>query len=277
MVGKPIILKPIPPLATNEKASFRPISLEDYIQSPDVESGNVEFSAELIDGKSLPAGLICTADGLLGGLPAEGTAGTYEIQIEAKNNHAESLVVPVTLTIGLRPESEDPLFLTNFKSKVWEALGKDLPLPNLGDILDRPITPIEIYYLLQRFAVLTIWDVYNLDSPAEKTLLKLEGVNPHYQIFDRGSCLVAAPISLYSHERTLADALQASKIMAQEVYKRGWTIEFAGFNKMVRAAWIELQNLAVLNGKSLEILHYTPSSEDVKVYEAQAKSIRPTI
>jgi hypothetical protein len=181
------------------------------------------------------------------------------------------------LTIKSRAEFEDPFFLTNLKSEVWDLLGKNLPIPNLSDAFNRPITPVEIYYLLQRFATLTIWDIYNLEPPGEKTLLTLAGCSPHYDIYDRGSCLVGAPKSLFSHERTLEDALQTARVVAQEVYKRGWTIEFAGFNKMVRAAWIELQHLSVKHGKTLEILHYTPSPEDIKVYTFQAQTRGPTV
>ena len=65
--------------------------------------------------------------------------------------------------------------------------------------------------------------------------------------------------------------MQTAKVIAREVYKRGWTIEFAGFNKMVRAAWVELQVLGDAHGKQLEILHYNPSSEDLKLYVSQTK------
>src|SRR6202044_861685 len=119
---------------------------------------------------------------------------------------------------------------------------------------------------------LAIWDVYNLESAGDKIPLSLPGVSPYYQIYDRGSCLVGAPKDLFSHQRTLADALQTAKVMATEVYKRGWTIEFAGFNKMVRAAWIELQILGDRQGKQLEILHYTPSAADINVYTAESKA-----
>ncbi len=146
-----------------------------------------------------------------------------------------------------------------------------MPLPVMNDVVNRPVTPQEVYYLLQRWATLTIWDAYNLDAPSSKTLLQLPGASPHYAIYDCGSCLVAAPKDLYSYQRTLEDALQSARVLAREVYQRGWTIEFAGFNKMVRAAWVELQVLGDLHKKPLEILHYTPTADDVRLYVAQTE------
>lgn len=78
----------------------------------------------------------------------------------------------------------------------------------------------------------------------------------------------------FSYERTLEDALQSARALAREVYKRGWVIEFAGFDKMVRAAWVELQLLGEENNKPIEILHYEPTVEDMKVYSAQARAPR---
>jgi hypothetical protein len=245
----PIQIKPIPALATHIGAAFGPIDIKNFVTSPNDISGSLQFSAQLVGGRALIDGLICTESGLLCGIAAEGTQGSYDIEVTA-TNAVGSAVYPVKLTVKERVAVEDPFFLTNLKSQIWEALGKNLPLPDMADLINRPITAVEIYYLLQRFGVLTIWDVYNLEPPSTKALLNLPGTNSHYSIYDRGSCLVAAPNDLFSHERTLADALDVSRTLAREVYKRGWTIEFAGFNKMVRGAWVELQLLGDKHGKN---------------------------
>lgn len=271
----PVQLKPIPPVITHVAAAFGPLDLHNFIKSPNPADSELFFSAELSDGRALPEGFICTETGLLGGVAHDGTEGNYDVRITAKNG-AGSAVFTTRLTINERFAVQDPFFLTNLKSQVWDALSQNLPLPELSNVVDRPITPTEVYYLLQRYAVLTIWDVYNLESPGAKTLLKLENTNPHYHIYDRGSCLVAAPKDLFSHERTLADALDVSRTLAREVYKRGWTIEFAGFNKMVRAAWVELQHLGDKHGKKLEILHYVATPEDLRVYNKQVQQQGPT-
>ncbi len=273
----PVQLKPIPPMITHVAAAFGPIDLNNFIKSPDPLDAQLFFSAELADSRALPDGFICTESGLIGGVAADNTEGSYEIRVTVKNKSGSaSATFTAELTIKERFAVQDPFFLTNLKSQIWSALSQNLPIPEMSDLTDRPITPTEIYYLLQRYAVLTIWDVYNLESPSAKTLLKLENANKHYNIYDRGSCLVAAPKDLFSHERTLADALDASRVLAREVYKRGWTIEFAGFNKMVRAAWVELQHLGDKHGKKLEVLHYVVTPEDLRVYNKQLQQQGPT-
>ncbi len=270
----PIIINPVPPLTTNEGATFGPFDLLDYIRSPDVISGELTFQAELTNGDALPQGLMCTTDGFISGLPPVGTAGKYDILLTVNNASEIPLVVGITLTINARPQVDVETQLGVIKTQIWEALASGIDLPNseFADLLNRPITETEVYYLLQRFAVLTIWDIYNLEPAGDKVALSLPGCSKHYVIYDRGSCLVAAPKDLFSHERTLADALQTSKIMAREVYKRGWTVEFAGFNKMVRAAWVEIQLLGQKHGKSLEIMHYTPTEEDKKLFSVQSQA-----
>ena len=267
--GAPVLIKPIPSQIVNEGATFGPLRLAEFIQSPDRE---VTFTAEIEEGKPLPTGLICTQDGMINGIPAANTKGHYKVTIVAEDDFGRRLETDFDFTIKERISIENPEFLQKLKTQVWEALGKNLPIPEIGDIMNRPVSAAEIYYLLQRFATLTIWDVYNLEYPTEKKLLTLPGASKHYHIYDRGSCLIAAPIELFSHERTLEDALQTSRAMAKEVYSRGWVIEFAGFNKMVRAAWVELQLLGDKQGKQLEILHYSPSAEDLEIYTLESKA-----
>jgi hypothetical protein len=274
-VQGPVMSKPVPPIITHVGASLGPIDLKELIKPAQGNGGAIRFSGELADGRALPDGIICTGNGLIAGIPAERTEGNYDLLITAVQGEGTPLVIEVKLTIKERLTIDDPFFFNSLKSQVWKALGDNLPIPEMGDLLNRPITAVEIYYLLQRFAVLTIWDVYNLEEPGVKTLLSLDGTNKHYHIYDRGSCLVAAPKDLFSHERTVADALDVSRTLAREVYKRGWTIEFAGFNKMVRAAWVELQHLGDRHGKKIEILHFVPSNEDRRAYTKQAQLVSP--
>jgi hypothetical protein len=270
MANPPVLVKPIPAKVVNEGAAFSPFDLNNFIQAPDGESGEIIFTAEQTSGASLPKGLICTHSGIVSGIPAANTQGVYEILITAQNDADVPLTVEFKLTIKERI-AMDPNFLGELKARVWEAVGSDLPIPELGDILNRPITAAEIYYLLQRWATITIWDVYNLDAPSEKKLLDLKDCSPHYHIYDRGSCLIAAPKDLFSYDRTLEDGLQTARVLAQEVFKRGWVIEFAGFDKLVRAAWVELQLLGEQHRKTVEILHYEPSVEDLKIFQAKSK------
>jgi hypothetical protein len=271
----PVLVKPLPLLDMHADTPFA-INLSDYISSPD--GGIVKFYCEdAVTTGTLPDGLICTEDGLLGGIPKTETVGNYSYVIIAENDSKDSLVVPLELKVTPKNAADDPDFLANIKPQVWDALGKDLPTPSLQDILTRPITATEIYYLLQRFASLTIWDVSNLNTPAEKTLIALPEANKYYNIFDMGSCLVGAPKDLFTHERTLADALQTAQVMAREAHKRFHTIEFSGFNKMISAAYVEMQVLTNTTGKQLNILHYTPKPLELDMVAVKTQAIRPSI
>jgi hypothetical protein len=271
---RPEMVKPLPAIVLTVGEVYGPIDLKESIKSPDEASGRVVFKAELSDGSDLPKGLICTDDGLLGGIIGEATPGNFQINISAKNNAEDPVVLPAVLTVNPRRQAEQDL-TGKFKTQVWDALGQNLPLPNINEVMNRPILPGDVYHLLQLMATLTIWDVYNLEPAGPKTLLTLPNANPHYNFYDRGSCLVLAPKELFSHERNLGDALQAARTLAQEVYKRGWTIEIAGFKKLISAAWIELQVLGDRHGKKLEILHYAPSAGEQQLYSVESKANTP--
>lgn len=270
-----MLVKAIPNQVINEGAAYKPFDLKQFIQAKEANSA-LRFQAGLADGRPLPQGLICTADGTLSGIPARGTEGNYLVVIKAENIEGETLSAEFSLLIKPVNVVQQHDLLRDLKSQVWDAVGKGLPVPEFPDLnamLTWPVTPLDVYYLLERFAYLTIWDAYNPDSPGEAQLLILKGVSVHYQVFDRGSCIVGAPKDLFSYARTPQDALVTAKAMAEEVYKRGWTIEFSGFDKMVRAAWVKLQILAKQQGKAVEILHYIPPAEDAAIFTKELEAL----
>jgi len=265
----PVLLKPIPAQVVNEQAAFNPFDLKRFIQTPD---GNMDilFRAELKSGHSLPQGLICTTDGILTGIPAKGTQGNHDIIVTAENKAGS---IKAEFTFRIKPsllESSSASYANQLKSDVWQALDKQLAIPSLDELLAREFTPLDMYYMLERWGLLTIWDAFNLDPPDEKILLHLEGTSEHYNIYDRGSCLIACPKDLFSHERTLEDGLQTARVMAREAYKRGWTVELIGFEKLARSAWLEFQHLIDQYGKNIEIINYEPSERDNELYDLQA-------
>lgn len=264
----PVIVKPIPDQVVNELAAFSPLDLNEYIQAPNSDT-KPTFVAEIQGGSALPKGLICTSDGVLTGIPARDTQGSYQFIVTA-SNEAGSVTATINFTIKPSLSNEEAQYLDNLKSQVWEALDKKLPIPDLQSLYDRPITALEIYYLLERWGILKIWDAFNLDPLGNKVLLTLEGASKHYNVYDRGSCLIAAPKDLFSHERTLEDGLKTARAMAREAYKRDWTIELVGFDKFTRAAWIELRHMGDKFGKYLEVINYEPSHNDLKLYNSQA-------
>lgn len=273
----PVLIKPLPFVMTYEGAAYGPLDLNRYFKSPNSESGKMRFSAQLLNGQGLPQGLICTQDGLMSGIPANGTAGEYEYRIMAENDSDVPLMLTSTIVIKNQLSVTDPGFFNSLKSQIWQALGTNMPVPDIADLINRPVTGAEIYYLLQRFATLTVWDVLNLEVPSQKVELQLPGISPHYGIYDCGSCLVAAPKDLFSHERTLEDALQTSKVLAREIYQRRWSVEFDGFNKMIRATWVELQHLGDQYGHKINVAHFQPGPDDLRAYvaENQMKTPKP--
>ncbi|OGT38781.1 MAG: hypothetical protein A3F11_08100 [Gammaproteobacteria bacterium RIFCSPHIGHO2_12_FULL_37_14] len=256
----PILVQPISAQIVNEQAAYGPFDLKEYFQS----DTPLKFRAEQTNEQALPRGLICTMDGILTGIPARETHGDYEFVITVENEIGS---VQTKLLFTIKPSVLTSIdHFDQLKSQIWEALEKNLPLPDLKDVHDRPITVLDVYYLLERWATLKIWDAFNLDPPGELKIITLEGMSDHYQVYDRVNCLVAVPKDLFSHERTIEDGLKTARAMAREVYKRGWTIELVGFDKLVRAAWIELQYLGELHNKRLDILNFNPSEEDIKLY-----------
>jgi len=261
-----ILIQPIPDQVVNERAGFGPIDLRNNIE-PAEGTGALKFSASLKNGKALPPGLIVTSDGLLTGIPAKNTQGNYEIVVTTVN---ESGKLETTFNMTIKPIlSSESTIVDKLKTKVWEAMEKQLPIPELNELLALPITQLDVYYILERWGTLTIWDAFNLDPPHEKHLLTLEGVSPHYNIWDRGSSLIMCPKDLFSHERTIRDGVQTAQALAREIYKRDWTIEMAGLDKWTRSAWVEFQRLGDLHGKKIEIINYQPTPEEVRVYTEQ--------
>lgn len=274
-MAEPVVIKSIPPQIVNELASYGPFDLKLFIQSPD--GALLRFHAELKDGQALPKGMILTGDGILTGIPGSGTQGIYEVVVHAENDSG-NLQTNMVLTIKPSMGNKESDYLDKLKSQVWGALQQQLPIPELGALLELPITQLDIYYLLERWGTLTIWDAFNLDPPSEKILLNLPGVSKHYNVYDRGSSLIMCPKDLFSYERTILDGMQTIKAMAAEIYKRGWTIEMAGLDKWTHAAWVELQYLGDLNGKHLEIINYTPTNEELKAYNMRtAHTIGPDL
>lgn len=262
-MAAPILANPIPPQLVNELAAYGPFDLKTYIQAP---GSSCRFHAEISDGQALPKGMICTEDGILTGIPAKGTQGRHTVVIYAENADGK-LQAHFTLTI--KPAASETQYFDEIKSQVWEALNQDMPAPDLSELIERAVTPQEIYYLLERWGLIMIWDAFNLDAPGEKQLLNLPGASEHYNVYDRGSCLVATPKDLYSHERTILDSMQTAEAMAREVYKRNWTIEMAGVEKLTRAIWVELQHLSDQYGRKAKIVNYNPTPAVINIYTSQ--------
>ena len=109
---------------------------------------------------------------------------------------------------------------------------------------------------------MTIWNADNLTPPDNGKLIDLPEASGLYRVYDFGSALVASPVDLYDSKRTINDAIQTAKAMAHEVDRRKWNIELAGFDKMVRATWVEIQEINRLQDKNIYIRGYQPTYAD---------------
>lgn len=265
------LAKIIPDQVINEGATYKPLDFKAFLESSNVLE-QLQFQAELEDGRALPKGLICTREGVLSGIPAQGTEGSYKVVLKVTDIEGNQITAAFNLIIKLANVTQPHSLLKELKQQVWAAVGQGQPIPTLPDtdhLLDCSVTPAEYYYLLERYAYLIIWDANNMSFPGRLVKLNLAGVSDKFQVYDRGSCIVASPKDLYRHDRTPHDALVTSRAMAEEVFKRGWIIEFSGFDKMVRAAWVRLQLLSAQHNKNVEILHYMPESEDRLIYDRE--------
>jgi len=263
----PVLIKPIPAQLVNERAAYGPFDLKEFIQVAEGDE-KARFSALLKSGDALPTGMICTEDGILTGIPGKDTQGNYEIVVTAANDSGE-LQAEFILAIKPSLTSGGNEYMDKLKAQVWSALQQNLPLPNIEGMYNQPITDLEIYYLLERWASITVWDAFNLEPPTEKKLITLPGVSTHYHVYDRGSCLVATPKDLFSEQRTIDDGLRTARAVSAEAYRRNWTVQLVGFEKLTRAAWVEFQRLGDVHGKRLDVVGYNPSLDDVKLYTDQ--------
>ncbi len=263
-MAAPVVIKEIPAQGVNERAAYGPFDLTEYIQSPDGD--DLRFHAEISTGACLPKGMICTEDGLVTGIPAKGTEGYYDIVVYATNDEGTAqshFVLTIQPTI---PDKNSHTYMDDLKQQIWQALDQSLPPPDFKELLEHAITPADVYYLWERWGTLTVYDAYNLDPPGEKHLLELDGVSEHYNVYDRGCCLVATPKDLFSHERTLADGIRTAEAVAREVYKRNWSVELTGFEKLTRAAWVEIQHMGDVHNNRLDVINYHPSKQDLSLY-----------
>lgn len=262
-MAAPRLINPIPAQIINELAGFHPFEIASFFES----DTPIRFSASLVDGQALPKGMICTSDGALSGIPAKGTTGNYEITVTAHNDAGDTAA---TFSLQIRESlvhTEEDTPLTQLKAQVWDALDKNLPIPDLSELLNRDISPVEIYYLLERWSMLKIWDAFNLDAPTDPREITLEGVSKHYVVYDRSSCLVAAPRDLFSHERTTEDAFMTARAVAKEAFTRGWTMDLVGIDKLTRIAWAEVQRLNQLYDRNIEVINYTVGDKDIRLFK----------
>jgi hypothetical protein len=252
----------IPLISVNQGSELEPVNFNDYIDNPTGES--LQFSVELVGGGSLPAGIVFSKDGILSGTPQLGTANVlpYEMTVVAFHPAVSPLVMHCKLIIREVPSKID---VDEFKT-YWQKFADGLDLPDLEQLLTRKITPLDIYYLLGRFATLIIWNANDLTPAGKGIMIDIPHSSELFRVYDFKSALVASPKDLYDPSRGLGDAIQTAKAMVHEVARRKWNIELAGYDKMVTAAWVEVQHLkSMAKGHVIKVHNYEPSLYDTEV------------
>ncbi len=253
-----------------------PIDLKKSIDNP--QKIPLKFSAELSEGGELPASLTCSDDGVISG-KAEKESGSflpYSIVVVAQNDTIEPLTFDVYLHIeplegkeesvesGEAPKepSELEFDLEQF-DHYWQSFSDKLDLPDLEELLTRRITRRDIYYFIDKFATLTVWNSDDYRPADDGVLIKINGASDHFMVYNFDVALVASPKDLFSTTRTPGDALQTARAMVQEAYSKKWNIELAGFDKMVSAAWVEAEWLNKNKAEyQMAVKNFIPNAND---------------
>ncbi len=250
----------VPNFEVAEGSEFPAVDLNQYIENPTDKP--LKFIAELTNDQPLPTGLFCSESGKLYGVPAIGTAKKrhYDVLVIVQGETTLPLILSVSILI-YNPKTESPEYLEFY----WQALlgGVDPSLlPDIQKALTRDVTPSDIYYLLGRFSTFIIWNADDLSSPDKGRIIELSDANERFNVYDFDVALVASPKDLYDPNRTLRNGIETAQAMIHEVQCRKWNIEFAGYDKLVRAAWLEVQKLNRLQkgeGHIIEVYHYEPN------------------
>ncbi len=255
-------------------SEITPVDLRLAIDNPNNVS--LKFSAELVLGGELPANLTCSESGIITGYLEKNTATflPYAILVVAQGENIDPLTFEIYLHV-LPPKGEDvalgheidgasvPDFNLEAFDNYWKSFSEKLELPDLEKLLTRQITRNDIYYFINKFATLTVWNSDDFRPADNGKLIKILGASDHFMVYDFDVAIVASPKDLYSTSRTITDAVETARAMVQEAYQRNWNIELAGFEKMVSAAWVEAE---WLNKKSadhkIEVKNFIPTPDD---------------
>lgn len=266
------------------------VNLQREIENP--SHVPLKFSAELSLGGELPVNLSCSEEGRITGTLEKNTATflPYSVLVVAQAEGVEPLTFEVYLHVdpplgaafetesGAELEGEEAALtgdetaepaemefnLEQF-DQYWHLFSEKMDLPDLEELLTRRVTPREIYYFINKFATLTVWNSDDFRPADNGKLLDILDENDQFLVYDFEVALVATPKELFSTSRTPKDARSVAAAMIQEAHHRKWNVELAGFDKMVSAAWVEAEYL----NKTLEdaeykmaVKNFIPSQED---------------
>jgi hypothetical protein len=215
----------------------------------------LSFSVDETNGQALPEGLSIDNRGQLSGRLSPGASrhSPYQLLI---NINGDDEQVAIELHVGPQMLPED---ISHAQAEIWKALESGAAIPeDIRKIVERPITKLDIYHLLERYAAFTIWNADDMQLADEGKKIKVSGLSDKFEAYDFGVCLVTTPKDLYSHTRTKGDMRQTARALAKEAHHRHWHVEFGGFDQMASTAWKEIQTLNKTSSHKMEVRNYTP-------------------
>lgn len=218
-----------------------------------------EFYLDVVNGGTLPDGVTLGDDGVLRGVPRMGTSISSPFNIVVDVND-ESYQVPLELRVGAQLRPED---ISGRQGKIWKALHESGQMPaEFMEFVDRPISKLDVYHLVERFATFTVWNADDRQLATTGKAIKVREGNDKFTVYDFDVCLVSTPKDLFADNRTLKDAYQTARSMVREAHRRRWHVEFGGFDKMANMAWADVQELNARSRHKMEIRNYTPPGVD---------------
>lgn len=262
------VIAQVKPIKVNEGAPIFPVDLNTYIDNPDQTP--LEFTGIMANGSIMPSFIKLSRSGHLSGVPPEGSASSspYHLKVIAASPTSK-LELDINLRVYVPLSAEQ---IASQRMEAWKELAKEGVLPeSMQEIIYRPITKRDIYYLLERYATFTLWNADDMRLATDGRMIQLAGASEKFQVYDFDVCLVATPKDLYTQNRTLGAALDTARAMAREAHRKKWNVEFGGFDRMADAAWYEIYDLnrANANGHYMEVRHYEPAEVTEALAAAQ--------
>ncbi len=272
-IEQPKLLEEFLEFSLQAGSEITSIDLKKSIDNP--SNISLKFSAELSLGGAMPENLTCSEDGVISGILARNTAALlpHSVSVVAEGEAIEPLAFDIYLYIvaaeGAEAEEAEELQPAELEfdleqfDQYWKAFNDKLDLPDLEELLTRQITKRDIYYFINKFATLTVWNADDYRPADVGELISIQGESEHFMVYNFDVALVATPKDLYSTSRTMGDALQTARSMVQEAYKRKWNVELAGLDKMVSAGWVEAEWLNKNKDEyKMAVKNFIPSEND---------------
>ena len=272
-IEQPKLLEEFLEFSLQAGSEITSIDLKKSIDNP--SNISLKFSAELSLGGPMPENLTCSEDGVISGILARNTAALlpHSVSVVAEGEAIEPLAFDIYLYIvaaeGAEAEEAEELQPAELEfdleqfDQYWKAFNDKLDLPDLEELLTRQITKRDIYYFINKFATLTVWNADDYRPADVGELISIQGESEHFMVYNFDVALVATPKDLYSTSRTMGDALQTARSMVQEAYKRKWNVELAGLDKMVSAGWVEAEWLNKNKAEyKMAVKNFIPSEND---------------